>query len=97
MIYILLVVAVLNMIFIWFRESHEAEFLRICKFGRFEACVGIEKPGQRDFDLTLSIHPTWYFTFQLSLWAVYCSAVWNRDPGEYPDCERAMAERIKIK
>ena len=73
---------------LWYCKSHEKEMS--CsheKLGRFDACVGIEEQGTRDFDLTISWEPRWYFTFQLSLWTVYCGCSWSRDIVSYADCK----------
>jgi len=91
-LYILGTIALLNLIFWWCRKSHELEIEKITKIGRIEARVGIESPRSRDFDLTISWDPLWYFTFQLSLWSVYCGFGWSRDTDSWPDCNHNGVE-----
>ena len=83
-LYVLGAIALLNLIFWWYRQNHELEIKRVTKIGTIEARVGIETPSHRDFDLTISCDPLWCLTFQLSLWSVYCGFSWSRD---WPDCE----------
>jgi len=89
--YLLLITSLSNLIFCWCKKCHELGFEKINKIGRLEARVGIEKPGHRDFDLTISGHPT-YTTFQLSLWTVYCGFEWSKDPKSHPDCNHDGVE-----
>lgn len=90
--FILGVILITNIVFIWFKKEHELGIEKVTKIGRLEVWVGIEQPNQRDFDLTLSWHPTQYFTFQLSLWTTYCGCAWSRDPEMYPDCDHEGVE-----
>jgi len=89
--YLLIIIALTNLIFCWCTYSHELGFKKIIKIGRIEARVGIEKPEHRDFDLTISVHNT-YITFQLSLWTTYCGFEWSKDPESWADCAHAGAE-----
>ena len=90
--YLLLITGLTNIIFGWCKKQHELGFEKATKIGRVEARVGIEKPEHRDFDLTISCHPLWYITFQLSLWSTYCSFGWSRNAYSYPDCDHDGAE-----
>ena len=83
---IFLCVIILNFICFWCKENHELGIEKRTKFGRFDIQIGIEKPKHRNFDFTLSIDPLWYWTFQLSLWSIYCGCGWSKDTESYPDC-----------
>lgn len=91
-LYILVIVSLLNLIFWWCKGGHELGIEKITKIGRFEARIGIEEQGYRDFDLTISLEPRWYLTFQLSLWTIYCGFGWSRDPESHADCNHKDTE-----
>ncbi len=90
--YLLLISGLTNMIFGWCKKRHELGFEKATKIGRLEAEIGIEAPENRDFDLTLSCHPLWYITFQLSLWSTYINFGWSRNEYSYPDCDHKGVE-----
>ncbi len=90
--YLVVISGLTNIIFGWCKKRHELGFEKVfTKIGRIEVGIGIENPESRDFDLTVSCHPT-YITFQLSLWATYCSFEWSKDPNSYPDCNHEGIE-----
>lgn len=91
-LYVLAIIALLNLIFWWCKEGHELEIVKITGIGRLEARIGIEEQDCRDFDLTISFEPRWYLTFQLSLWTIYCSFEWSRDIDSYVDCDHEGVE-----
>lgn len=90
--YILGIAALLNLIFWWCKKSHELGIEKVTKIGRLEVRIGIEEQDSRNFDLTISWDPLWYFTFQLSLWTVYCNFGWSRDPDSWSDCDHEGVE-----
>jgi len=89
---IIIIIALLNLILGWCKDCHELGGETITKIGRFEARLGIEKQDCRDFDLTISWEPKWYFTFSLSLWAIYTNFAWSRDPNSHVDCNHDGTE-----
>ncbi len=91
-IYVLGIIALLNLLFWWCTKNHELAIEKITKIGRLEGRIGIEKSDCRDFDLTISWQPLRYLTFQLSLWSVYCGFGWSRNPESYPDCNHEGVE-----